>query len=73
MTDAKSANWYSDGENAARSIEDLFPNCVAFDTAGDAAEVFETGGREAFLFPIFSRICEGRDHRPEGWVAETVS
>lgn len=51
MTDAKSANWYSDGENAARRIDDLLPVCDRA-PAGDAAEPTLVDGREVF-FPIF--------------------
>ena len=54
MTDAKSANWYSDGAKEAFNIEDLFPVYVRPDAAGDAAEeVFVAGGRDAFL-PILN-------------------
>lgn len=51
MTDAKSANWYSNGANEARRTEDLLPVYVSPDTAGDAAEeILEAGGgREDFL------------------------
>ena len=65
MTEAKSANWNSDGANAARKIEDLFPAYVWPETAGDAAEeAFEAGAREAFL-PIFATwdICQNSDKR----------
>lgn len=52
MTDAKRANWYSDGENAARRIEDLLPVCDR-PPAGDAAEPTLVDGRDVFL-PILS-------------------
>jgi hypothetical protein len=60
MTDAKSDNWYPDGENAARITEDLLPATVTPEAAGAAAEeIFDAGGREAFLFPIFrSKVWE---------------
>lgn len=51
MTDANKANWYSDGEKAARRIEDLLPMCDRPD-AGDAADEALVDGREVFL-PIF--------------------
>ena len=51
MTDANKANWYSDGEKAARRMEDLLPMCDRPD-AGDAADETLVDGREVFL-PIF--------------------
>jgi hypothetical protein len=71
MTDAKSDNWYPDGENAARITEDLLPATVTPEAAGAAAEeIFDAGGREAFLFPIFrskvweiGKLCDAGEDR----------
>lgn len=51
MTEANRANWYSDGEKAARRIEDLLSECERPE-AGDAAAETLVDGREVFL-PIF--------------------
>ena len=64
MTDANKANWYSDGEKAARRMEDLLPMCDRPD-AGDAADETLVDGREVFLpiflvgtfFPLRGRFC----------------
>ena len=61
MTEAKRANWNSDGAKAARKIEDLFPVYVWPEIAGDAVEeVFETGRPEAAFLPILHGPCEDR-------------
>lgn len=57
MTDAKSANWYSDGENAARRIDDLLP-IDERPAAGDAADKTLLAGRDVFL-PIFLAVAVG--------------
>lgn len=61
MTEAKRANWNSDGAKAARKIEDLFSVYVWPEIAGDAVEeVFETGRPEAAFLPIFARTLRGQ-------------
>lgn len=52
MTEANRANWYSDGENAARRIDDLLPGCVKPEP-GAAAEPTLVDGRADF-FPILA-------------------
>ena len=52
MTDANRANWYSDGENAARRIEDLLPAWFKLED-GAAAEPTLVAGRADF-FPILA-------------------
>jgi hypothetical protein len=57
MTEAKRANWYSEGEKAERKMDDFeLPDRIAGDSAGAAAEeTLETGLLDDFfLLAIFS-------------------
>lgn len=65
MTDAKSANWYSDGENADCRMDDLFAeSVVAPDCDGAAADETIDTRREPFLLTIVAeaeqRLVERR-------------
>lgn len=65
MTDAKRANWNSEGEKADRMMDDFFTVTVAEAVEGVAVEdIFDTA-RDELFFPIlgkyiYSRISPGR-------------
>lgn len=76
MTDAKRANWYSDGENAARRMEDLLLICER-PPAGDAVEptlverevfpilgIFFASGAIFLWFAGDDLRCEPQDNYP---------
>lgn len=61
MTDAKSANWNSDGEKAERMMEDFLTVTVAEAADGAAAEDTLDTARDELFFPMLSKLDKSWD------------